>query len=671
MIALFFIYSLKNITVMPSIKFTGLVSDMKVKANGSVFSKNKQGNYFRNNPSGGGRKTARWDAQKAQFGNLANTYRSLTTEDKEAWNNLAASWPLLNKFGDQYYPSGYQLFMQLNGNLVSKGFRYLTTPGVKRTMPNPADSIVTQTDLFAFTPRSAASFVFPPSLSASGNSPFCPQCYDNVGGTCVPSTTGPTWDNCVTNTEDTYSVVLQGECTVDQDCVDAGLGTATDVECQNGTCVYVGEGITNVYNSGYVFNMSSMLRDNGNFAHDDAEGTDIFTLSFQLTCFDDIIKMLLTGSNPIILVSNYKGDNSGFHIRIRPQDTTNCIFEVGFAFNKSGTQQAKGTSINRIVVPIAYLKNSPIVAINMDFINPLNFRFNIGDSGWLNYNTYGWDGWQEWKVADWGTPDFTGTYADNQWNIDDTWWGLIFGAGVEGTQYNYAIADVRGWDTLLTINDVEQVSRNLVLTTERALFPLNGKPRPKCSFDTCDETKPCVGTETCTCKHGICGYWTNPTLSNYAANDPIDVQIQFASPVFLFNDPGAGDYSLTYSGFWINKTSGVFTDNQAIYAPSLTVTVPQPEESGFVAVFWATYPGGNNSSAYAPIVIGNRSMNQVLTTELQPLLKSAISNFPDGSYFDVYTSILDLLTGEEVHPPRLKKKSTRFKAGSELSSSVS
>lgn len=594
----------------------------------------------------------------------------MTTEEKEAWNNVAASWPLLNKFGDQYYPSGYQLFMQLNGNLVSKGFPYLTTPGVKRTIPNPDDSVVVQTDLFAFTPRSAASFVFPPSLSASGNSPFCPQCYDNINGTCVPTTTGPTWDNCVIGTEDTFSVVLQGECSVDQDCVDAGLGTATDVECQDGVCVYVGDGITNVYNSGYVFNMSSMLRNNGVWAYDDEAVNDVFTLSFQLTSFDEITKMLLTGSDPIIIVSNYRGDNSGFHIRIRPQDTTYCLFEIGFAFNKQGTALNKGTSINQVRVPIAYLKNSPTIVINMDFLSPLRFRFNIGDSGWLNYETYGWDGWQDWKVADWGAPDFTGNYADNNWNVEEDMWGLIFGAGVEGTQYNYAIADIRGWDFLLDINEVEQVSRNLVLTTERALFPLNGKPRPKCSFDICDGTSPCQGTKECVCKHSICGYWDNPTLGNYAANDPIDVQIQFASPVFLFTDPGAGDYSLTFSGFWINKTTGVFSDNQAIYAPSLTVTVPEPTESGFVAVFSASYPGSKSTGSSQGVYIGNRSMNQILTTELQPLLKSAISNFPDSSYFSVFIDILDITTGELAGPPRRKRRVIRFKAGSELSSSV-
>lgn len=656
---------------MPSIKFTGLISDMKGKANGSVFSKNKQGNYFRNNPNGGGRKTARWDKQKVQFGNLANTFRSLTTEDKDAWNNLAASWPLLNKFGDEYYPSGYQLFMKLNGNLVSKGFSPLTTPGVKRTIPNPNDAIITPSEDFTFTPRSAASFIFPPNLSASDNSPFCPQCYDNVGGVCVPSTTGPTFANCVLGTLNPYSVALKGECSVDSDCVDAGLGSASEVECQDGICVYVGDGIVNVYNSGYVFNMSTMLQNAGQWDWVYPSGVAIFTLSFQLTAFDDIIRILQTSNSPIILVSNYKGNGEGFNIRIRPQDTNTCLFDVGFGFGNMVQEDEYGTSVNTIEVPISFLKNSPVVSVNMDFTDPLNFRFSIGNSGWLNYTTNGWGGLMDWSNPNWGGALTPGTYYPNKWEINASIWGLVFGAGITGTQYRYAIADVRAWDVLLDISDVEKVSRGIVLTTERVLFPLNGKPRPKCSFDLCDESHPCSGTKECVCKHGICGYWENPTLENYAANNPADVTIQFSSPVFGFVDPGAGDYSLTYLGFWIKQTTGVFVDNQAIYAPSVTVTAPTPEEYGFVAVFWATYPGGNNSSGYAPVVIGNRSMNQVLTTELHDLLKANLSNFPDGSYYDVYISILDTTTGEEVNPPRLKKKSRRFHAGSELSSSVS
>ena len=655
---------------MPSIKFSALVSDMKGKANGSVFSKNKQGNYFRNNPSGGGRKTARWDKQKVKFGNLANSYRTLTAEDKEAWANAAAAWPLQNKFGDQYYPSGYQLFMQLNGNLTSKGFTALTTPGTKRSLPNPAEAILTETEYFTFTPQSAATFNFPPNPSAAFNTPFCPQCYTNENGICVPSTTGPTFDSCVVNTLNTYSVNLKGECSVDGDCVDAGLGTANDVECQDGVCVYVGDGIVNVYNSGYILNLSSMLYNGGIWNHNNGKTRLEFSTSFQLTSSEDIIRQLKSGTSPIIILSNYKGNGSGLHIRIRPQDQTNCLFEVGFGFEDANNSTERGTSINTIVVPIASLLNSPVIEINWSVLDYLQFRFSIGSSGWMNYTTSGYDGFKDWNQTDWGDPDAEGEYYNNSWSIDASYWGLVFGAGIEGTQYNYAIADVRGYDYPLTIEEVEQISRGIVLTTERALYPLNGKPRKRCSYDICDATKPCVGTAECICKHGICGYWESGKYENYAANEPILTSMDFYSPVYNFSAPDDGDYSLRFQNFWIKQATGPFIESKAIYAPSVTITAPTPIESGFVAVFWATYPGGNNRSAYAPIYIGNRSMNQILTTELHDMLKSGLSNFPDNSYFDAYISILDITTGEEIVPSKPPGRGKRFKAGSELSSSI-
>lgn len=655
---------------MPSIKFTALVSDMKGKANGSVFSKNKQGNYFRNNPKGGGRKTARWDQQKVRFGSLANSYRSLTTEEKEAWDNLAASWPLENKFGETYYPSGYQLYMQLNGNLTAIGYPALTTPGVKRTLPNPDDAIVTQAGEFTFTPMSAASFNFPPNPATPLNTPFCPQCYENVDGVCVPVTTGPTFDNCVIDTQKVFNVNLQNECSSDQDCYDAGLGTGTDIECVDGTCVYVGDGIENVFQGGYVANIATALRDNGEWKYNEGSGNCVFTMSFQLTSFEEIIRVLQTSNNPIILISNYHSKNGGFFVRVRSNTAADCIFEVGFMFKDMLGGGEQGTSVNSIVVPIDYLRNSPVVSINMDFIDHLNFRFAIGNSGWLNYTTNGWMSYQNWALPYWDVPDHVGTYADNAWQLDQSIWGIVFGAGIFSHQYNYAVADIRLWDSLLTIEDVEKVTRGMVLTTERILYPMNGLPKPKCSFDLCGEGQACKGTKECKCNHGVCGYWTNGMYANHGQNQPIDVAIRFAVPIYQFNDPANNDYSLAFTNNWINKENGPFVDNQAIYAPSLTVSLPQPEESGFVAVFYASYPNANSQRAGSSVYIGNRSMNQITTTELHDMIKANLSNVPANSYINIFVEIMDSLTGEKPKKKKHRGNVIRFKAGSELASTT-
>jgi hypothetical protein len=104
---------------MPKIKLSALISDIKGKSNGSVFSKNKSGVYFRNNPSGGGKKSAKWDRQKSILGSLASQWKDLSTAQKEAWNDAVTSYQTTNAFGDIRIPSGYELFMRLNGSLLS------------------------------------------------------------------------------------------------------------------------------------------------------------------------------------------------------------------------------------------------------------------------------------------------------------------------------------------------------------------------------------------------------------------------------------------------------------------------------------------------------------------------------------------------------------------------
>jgi len=127
---------------MPSIKYSALVSDMKGKSNGSVFSSNKQGAYFRNNRTGGGRKTKLWDKQKSNFSFLATQWKGLNPEQQTAWTNAAPMYPSLNKFKIEYIPSGFQLYMRLNGVLLAKGFPLLVLPGMKREFPDTKGAVL-------------------------------------------------------------------------------------------------------------------------------------------------------------------------------------------------------------------------------------------------------------------------------------------------------------------------------------------------------------------------------------------------------------------------------------------------------------------------------------------------------------------------------------------------
>lgn len=145
-------------SIMPKIKLSALASDMKGKANGSVFSKNNGGLYFRNNPNGGGKKSAKWDAQKARFSSLASQWRNLTTTEQDAWNSMSPSYPTTNAFGDPRISSGYELYMRLNGALISQGKNVLSTPMPPRTLPDTGSSAVSVPNEFQLNPIRAARF---------------------------------------------------------------------------------------------------------------------------------------------------------------------------------------------------------------------------------------------------------------------------------------------------------------------------------------------------------------------------------------------------------------------------------------------------------------------------------------------------------------------------------
>lgn len=124
---------------MPKIKLSALVSDIKGKSNGSVFSKNSGGTYFRNNPRSGGTKSARWDKQKNNLSALASQWRSLDLVTQEAWQDATPNYPTLNAFGDPRIPSGYELFMRLNGHLLASNLPLLEIPASPRSTPDPGE----------------------------------------------------------------------------------------------------------------------------------------------------------------------------------------------------------------------------------------------------------------------------------------------------------------------------------------------------------------------------------------------------------------------------------------------------------------------------------------------------------------------------------------------------
>jgi hypothetical protein len=61
------------------------------------------------------------------IGLISGLWRGLTDEERTSFTTGAISFPALNRFGDAYTPSGFQVFMTLNLQMNNAGLAYLTT----------------------------------------------------------------------------------------------------------------------------------------------------------------------------------------------------------------------------------------------------------------------------------------------------------------------------------------------------------------------------------------------------------------------------------------------------------------------------------------------------------------------------------------------------------------
>lgn len=139
---------------MAQIKLSQGFSDIKGKANGSVFASNKSGKYFRNNKYGGGTKTKIWNKQKLKFGSVSSVWKNLTLEEQEAWNLATSAFPQTNKVGDVILLSGFNLFCKQNAMRLSNGYEISRSPLFPTEIPDISDWSVTWNEDYQFLPAS-------------------------------------------------------------------------------------------------------------------------------------------------------------------------------------------------------------------------------------------------------------------------------------------------------------------------------------------------------------------------------------------------------------------------------------------------------------------------------------------------------------------------------------
>lgn len=122
---------------MATVKYGTVVTELKGSAGGTTFKSNGSGfsmqNKINSNPTAKkGGKLTKADASRVINAQLNQTqsiqaWRALTAGERSSWEAGAVNFPFVNRFGEQYTGSGYQLFISVNNNLQAVGEPILTT----------------------------------------------------------------------------------------------------------------------------------------------------------------------------------------------------------------------------------------------------------------------------------------------------------------------------------------------------------------------------------------------------------------------------------------------------------------------------------------------------------------------------------------------------------------
>lgn len=98
---------------MAVIQYTGLVSEVRGKLNGSVLSRGRPGNVIYKRPVQRKEPTAAQLKIRGDFSAIAASWRLLSPTERADWATIADANPLPNRFGDLRAISGYAYFQRM------------------------------------------------------------------------------------------------------------------------------------------------------------------------------------------------------------------------------------------------------------------------------------------------------------------------------------------------------------------------------------------------------------------------------------------------------------------------------------------------------------------------------------------------------------------------------
>lgn len=100
---------------MAKIKWSGIgIVDGRGKINGTVLSKNRGGAYARVKVTPSNPRSAAQMFVRSNLAFLAQKWRTLTQNQRDAWSGAVSNYTRTDVFGDIKTPTGYNLFMRIN-----------------------------------------------------------------------------------------------------------------------------------------------------------------------------------------------------------------------------------------------------------------------------------------------------------------------------------------------------------------------------------------------------------------------------------------------------------------------------------------------------------------------------------------------------------------------------
>lgn len=124
---------------MASIKYGAITSEIKGNIGGTTFQGGRAGTIIKLSSGRTGKLTkadaGRMFVPKVVIAAVAGLWRGLSQEERDTWTTGAVNYPALNKFGEPYTPSGYQVFMTLNTQLYNLTGVTLTSCPAPESIP--------------------------------------------------------------------------------------------------------------------------------------------------------------------------------------------------------------------------------------------------------------------------------------------------------------------------------------------------------------------------------------------------------------------------------------------------------------------------------------------------------------------------------------------------------